>query len=89
VAVGTDEVVVLNADGHDLRIAESVCWRMASAARVVTVERVDLVEPQHPAEIDKLRVNLSTETRLNPLLERLLDVAGEAGRQEHYLQVTI
>src|SRR5579864_8277676 len=36
-AVGAYDIVVLNADGHRLRVAESIRGRVASAARVVAM----------------------------------------------------
>jgi hypothetical protein len=74
-AIRSDEVIVLNANGHGLGVAESVCWRMAPAARVVMMQRMDLVKPEQPAEVGELGVDSPAEGLLKPLMENFLDPA--------------
>src|SRR6185437_7781106 len=73
-AIGPDDIVVLDADRDRLRVAECPARRVAAAAGIVVVETARLVEPEEPAEIGKLRIEGSAEGRQ----ELRLDRTGEA-----------
>ena len=61
-AARADEVVVLDADGDRLGVAEPVGGGVAAGAGVVVVQPRDLVEPEHPAQIGELW-QISSEIR--------------------------
>jgi len=73
-AVRADDIVVLDADGNRLRVAERATRRMAAAAGIVVVQPTGLVEPEQPAEVRQFRIQRSPERRE----ELRLDRTGEA-----------
>src|SRR5262245_33658828 len=81
--------VVLNADGHRLRIAEAIRGRMAPAARVVLVQRVPCVEPEHPTEIGQLGIDGPAEICLEARQKCLLDLACEPGSRKDRCQISV
>ena len=58
---GPDQVVVLDADGDRLRVAEAVRRRVAAGAGVVVVQAGDLVEQEQPAQIGEFRIDRAAE----------------------------
>ncbi len=76
-------------DSHGLRIPEPIRGRVASAARVVVMQRMNLVEPQQPPEVCKLWVDRPAEICFQTVVKRLLDVARESGSGEYSRQFTI
>ena len=62
-SVRADDVVVLDADGYRLGVAEPVGGGVAPAAGVVGVQAAGRVEPQQPAQIGQLRIDLRPSRR--------------------------
>src|SRR5438094_10026939 len=50
-AIGPDDIVVLDADRDRLRVAECPARRVAATTSIVVVEAARLVEPKEPAKI--------------------------------------
>src|SRR5262245_57464973 len=67
-------MVVLDADGDRLRVSHAGRRRVTAAARVVVVDRGQLIEPQKVPETRQPAVDLSPES----IVEGALDRAREA-----------
>ena len=72
-AIGTDDAIVINADGDGLRVAEPACGRMAAGAGVVIIQPGDGIKPKQTAKIGSRRICRTTEA----LFECSFNVAGK------------
>ena len=73
-APGTDDQIVLHADGDRLRVAEACTWRMAAGAGVVVVQSADGSKKSCDPDRRACRSVGATEARY----ERRFDATGEA-----------
>jgi hypothetical protein len=60
-AVAPHKIVVLDADGYGLRVPKSVGRRMTPGARIVIMQRRELIEEQQPPEIRQLWIYRTAE----------------------------
>ena len=72
--MGADDAVVVDADGHGLRVAKAVRRRVTTAAGVVVVQAANNVKPEQAAEIGPLAIDRTAQFLAKPGL----DVASES-----------
>jgi hypothetical protein len=87
--MGAYQVVILNANSHQLRITEPIRRRMAPPARIVMMEGMKLIEPQQASKVGKFRIDRAAKICLQALVKHLLNVASESRSREHSRQIPI
>lgn len=83
--MGTDDAVVVDADGDRLRVTKAGRRRVAAPARIVAVESADRVEPQQSAQEGELTVDFAVEA----MLESVRDGAGESELVQPGLEIGV
>src|SRR5690606_13492847 len=76
--VRPDDAVVVHANRDRLRVAEAVRGRVAAGACIVVVQSLNRIEPEQASDVGESAI----EAAAQPLLEGLLDAAGEPELRE-------
>src|SRR5688572_32342502 len=84
-SVLANDVVVLNADGYRLAVAETIGRGMTTTTGVVGVKTAGRVEPQESAQICQRRIQSAPE----PHLQARLDLAGEVRGRQYGLELAV
>ena len=71
-AIWADDVIVVDAYGHRLRVAKTECGRMAAGTGVVTMQSQNFVEEQEASEISHAPDRLGGQAALQASLQLCL-----------------
>src|SRR5262249_51922845 len=83
--VGSDDAVVVNADGDGLGVAEAVRRRVTAGAIIIVIQAGDGVKEEQAAEVGELVINGMAEA----LFQGEFNPAGEGVVSEDLLQLLI